>query len=463
MALITVANIKKLRSRVVREKLKKSEPGNGSPPFIPKWLQDLGGSVLGSLGGGLKRFAGWAFGGLIKLGVLSFDGIWSSVIQGTQSIINFDWNQADKAIEAQITQNNKSIVTALAGSLGELVGLGIVGLATISVGGLIGGVAKGTKLAIAAMKVPVIQSGIGADLLDEANQELISGLRNFLSTSATAVASNLFLISVLSVRRNQWFGQKRVNTAKPNGSIATKIDTKIEKIPEFWREPFQAFLSGLGSGIERGGYVVARSFDAAVAEAAYANRRQGEEYTIEIVPNANSVDPVKKAVGETIGPIKLSGTQDEILEAIPEVMGLAPLLTRDNAPAPPQTWAVKPGADRPQLAMVYSTANGQQRTLHIPHYRGPNPPPLPAFSAGPWLGFWVLNDGSKLQIYAASRQEALRTLGRFGQHVDPLKKRGTRPIARESGQSIRVQKLTPLRATYYHRGAGEKPLWSAFL
>lgn len=463
MALITVKNIAKLRSRVVREKLKKKEPGGGSPPIIPDWLQKLAGNSLGSLGGTLKRLAGWGFSGLLRIAAISFDGIWSSCVQAAQSIINFDFNAADKALEKQIEQNNKSIVTALAGSLGELVGLGIVGFVTISVGGIIGGVAKGTKLATAAMKIPVLQSGIGADLLDEANQELLSGVRNFLSVSANAVASNLFLMSILTFRRNEWLGAKSIKTARPNGSIAAKIDKKTEKIPEFWREPLQAFLSGLGAGIERGGYVVARSFDSAIQEAAYANRRAGEEVTIEIIPNGNSVDPAKKAAGEAIGPIKISGTRSEILEAIPETMAMAPLLDRDSAPAPPQSWAVKPGTDRPQLAMVYSAANGQQRTFHIPHYKGPNPPPLPTFSAGPWLGFWVLNDGSKLQVYGSSRQEVLRTLGRFGQHVDPLKKRGTRPIARESGQSIRVQKLTPLRATYYHRGAGEKPLWSAFL
>jgi hypothetical protein len=314
------------------------------------------------------------------------------------------------------------------------------------------------------MKFPVIQSGIGAELLDEINQELVAGLRNFLSVSATAVASNLFLMSVLTIRRNQWLGQKSIKEEnRPNGSIAAKVDRKIEKIPEFWREPLQAFLSGLGTGIERGGYVVARSFDAAVAEAAYANRRQGEEITVEIVPNGNSVDPAKKAAGASIGPIKISGTRSEILEAIPEVLAMAPLLDRDSAPAPPQTWAVKPGADRPQLAMVYRAADGKQRALHIPHYRGPNPPPVPSFTAGSWLGYWVLNDGSKLQVYAASRQEALRTLGKFGQLVDPLRRRGTKPIARDSGQTVKVQKLSPLRATFYHRGSGEKPLWSAFL
>jgi hypothetical protein len=274
----------------------------------------------------------------------------------------------------------------------------------------------------------------------------------------------LFLISVLTIRRNEWLGQKTVKVEnRPNGSIASRVDRRIEKIPEFWREPLQAFLAGLGTGIERGGYVIARNFDAAVAEAAYANRRQGEEFTVDIVPHGNSVDPRKKAAGEAIGPIQISGTQEEIAEAVPEVMGLAPLTARDNAPAPPQTWAVKPGADRPQLAMVYRGADGRQRSLHIPHYRGANPPRLPSFSAGNWLGYWVLNDGSKLQVYASSRQEALRTLGKLGQLVDPLKKRGTKPIARDSGQAVKVQKLTPLRATFYHRGVGEKPLWSAFL
>jgi hypothetical protein len=314
------------------------------------------------------------------------------------------------------------------------------------------------------MKFPVIQSSIGADLLDEVNQELAAGLRNFLSVSATAVASNLFLISVLTIRRNEWLGQKTVKVEnRPNGSIASRVDRRIEKIPEFWREPLQAFLSGLGTGIERGGYVIARNFDAAVAEAAYANRRQGEEVTIEVTPNGNSVDPAKKASGVAIGPIVISGTRSEVAEAIPEVMAMAPLLDRDNAPAPPQTWAVKPGADRPQLAMVYRTASGQQRTLHIPHYRGPKPPPLPSFTAGPWLGFWTLNDGSKLQVYAANRQEALRTLGKFGQLVDPLRRRGTKPIARDSGHRVTVQRLTPLRATFYNKGSGERPLWSAFL
>jgi hypothetical protein len=464
VALITVKNVAKLRSRVVREKLKKSEPGNGSPPAIPDWIRKLGGGLLRNLGGGLKRLVGWGFSGLVRLGVVSFDSIWGGIVQGTQSIIDFDFAQSDAAIKRQIDQNNKSIVTSLAGSLGELVGLGVVGLATISVGGIIGGVARGSRLAVATMKFPVLQSSIGADLLEEANQELVSGLRNFLSISATAVASNLFLLSVLTIRRNEWLGQKTVKTdERPNGSIAAKIDRKIEKIPEFWREPLQAFISGVGSGIENGGYVIARSFDSAVAESAFANRRQGEEFTIEIVPHGNSSDPAKKSAGEEIGPIRISGTQDEIAQSVPEVMGLAPVIAGAGNPAIPATWALRPGSDRPQLVIRYRAQNksASTHTLHVPHYSGPRAPKFPDYDAGQWLGLWTLSDGSKLQVYASTEREAGVMMRALSKGV-PRKFKTGRPRYVNSDRRILKKAMKYVGCAYYANGIEGGVTWKGY-
>jgi len=397
---------------------------------------------------------------------ISFDSIWDTLINGYFQLKSFDWNATDKELQKQIEANNKAIVNAAASGLGEQLGIGTVRLVNGFVGRFLGQTSNKARSASAAegIKIPVLSSRIGASLADEQNTELANSVRYFLLTASGAIASNAFISFVLTARRNEWLGQKSITTPQVDGSIAAKIERKIEKLPEFWREPVQNLISGFESGVFQAGYVISRNFDDAYFEAIYARQNQGDYTTLTILPDGESRDQAKREAAEHNPPLVLTGKPVDIIEAAPTAMALYPLVNQPDISAPPMTWALKPGADRPQLTVTYRSANGRNyHSFHIPHYTGGNPPRMTPFKTGAWHGYWVLNDGSKLSLYAVSRQEALRTLGRWGRFVNPKFRKGTRPEAKETTRAIKRQELTPYKADFYPRGVSSPVLWRAYL
>lgn len=455
MALIL--NAQQLRSKIVRKQLRAKE------------LLRRAGTIVGgkTILGKLARFVGWGFSALMRFFNISFDSIWDTIIQGYFQLKSFDWNATDKELQKQVEANNKNIVNAAASGLGEQLGIGTVRLVNGFVGRFLGGLGSNrAKAAVAAegIKIPVLSSRIGAALAEEQNTELANSVRYFLLTAAGSIASNAFISFVLTARRNEWLGQKSITTPQIDGSIAAKIERKIEKIPEFWREPVQNLISGFESGVFQAGYVISRNFDDAYSEALYARQNQGDYTTIEILPDGESRDQQRREAAQGNPPLVLTGKPGDIVESVPTALALYPLVNQPDVAAPPMTWALKPGADRPQLTVTYRSADKRQyHSFHIPHYTGGNPPRLPSFKTGHWHGFWVLNDGSKLALYAASRQEALRTLGRWGRFVNPKYRKGTRPEAKETSRVIKRQDLTPYKADFYPRGASNPVSWRAYL
>jgi hypothetical protein len=461
VALITVKSVTKLRSRVVREKLKKSEPGNGSPPIIPDWMRRIGNKFGGFIGGGLKRFAGWAFSGLVRATGGLITSAWETLIRSSIALFAFDFNAETKELQRRIDQNNQSIANSIAAGLGEFAGLGMIQLGTMAVGGLVGRGGSAAAKLIGKVKIPVLSSRIGIELAEERNAQLASSLRSTLELTCDAVAENLLIATTLAFRGKESAKNAGASTEAPiDGSLAAKFDRKFLKpLPDFWEQVVKSFLGGFGSGVIQGGYILARNFDDAIAESAYAKRQSTEQITIEIYPNANSSDPAEKAAAQGQLPLTISGTREEIIDAVPTALALheATQLGGDTAPI---DLIQKPGASRPQLVVVYQRQGARTRhTFHIPHYSGARSPSLPIIKTGKWHGYHVLADGSKIACYTASKQEGYATIKALTKGVKPSLKVGTRAEVTESSMKVLPGTLIPIFADYYPRGKAGPRAW----
>jgi hypothetical protein len=131
--------------------------------------------------------------------------------------------------------------------------------------------------------------------------------------------------------------------------------------------------------------------------------------------------------------------------------------------AVPATWALKPGSDRPQLVVVYraQTANKSTHSLHVPHYSGGSAPRFPDYTAGPWMGFWVLADGSKLQVYGATEKDAANMIRALSKYV-PARFKTNRPRYIQTDQRILKKEMCWLSATFYQQGISGPATWKAY-
>lgn len=266
-------NLPALRSRVVDAQIKaKRAAGNLAKGGLKGILQKV------------AKFAGWAFGQLVRFFNLSFDRLWDIIVEGYFVLKTFDWNQTDEDLRKQIDSNNQAIAVAAANSLGTALGWGTVRLANFFIGRLFG---KKTSKAAAKMKVPVLSARIGLALAEEGNEETKAAVYGFLKTATAAQISNQFINFMLSARRNEWFGLKSITSPQENGSIAAKIEKKIEQLPQFWRAPVEALIESFEEAIIEAGYVVAFTIDDHVAAARYA-RDSGIVRTVEVIPEKGS-------------------------------------------------------------------------------------------------------------------------------------------------------------------------------
>ncbi len=232
----------------------------------------------------LARFAGWAFGALCRFFDLSFDRIWDVIVEAYFAIKYFDWNATDAELERQIEQNNQRILNIAAEALGEQLGFGAVRIANFFIGRMFG--KKGAEKA-AKIKVPVLSARVGLALAEEGQEEAVANLRRVLTTTMSAQVSNAFISSVLYARRNKLFGFDSITKPQSNGSIAQKIEEKIEQLPQWMRQPVENLIEGFEDGIIEAGYVVATTIDDHVAAMRYSERNSYRR-TVEVTTQKGS-------------------------------------------------------------------------------------------------------------------------------------------------------------------------------
>jgi hypothetical protein len=428
-------------------------------------MRQIGNKFGGFIGGGLKRFAGWAFSGLVRATGGLITSAWETLIRSSIALFTFDFNAETKELQRRIDQNNQSIANSIAAGLGEFAGLGMIQLGTMAVGGLVGRGGSAAAKLIGKVKIPVLSSRIGIELAEERNAQLASSLRSTLELTCDAVAENLLIATTLAFRGKESAKKAGASTEAPiDGSLAAKFDRKFLKpLPDFWEQVVKSFLGGFGSGVIQGGYILARNFDDAIAESAWSRRQSTEQITLEIFPDANSPDPAVKAAAQGQLPLEISGTREEILDAIPTALALH-ATAQASGDASPVDLVLKPGSNRPQLVVIYQRQGQKSRhKFVIPHYQGGKNLALPTFKAGPWHGYHVLADGSKVACYASTKQEAAATIKAWTKGVKGTLKTGTRAQVKESTARVKPGTLIPLFADFFPQGKNGPRAWRHYV
>lgn len=235
----------------------------------------------------LSKFVGFAFGIIARAFPFSVSNIFQMLVQAYFAIKTFDWNTADKALEAQIAANNKLIKDGLAPIIGIYLGFGTVRLANFAIGKTIGKLGQSSSAAAAGINIPVLSSRIGIELAREGNEELRAAMMNYLMTIQGAIQRNMIASFILTSRKNHWFGWEPVTTPLPNGSFAQKIEDKIEKLPVDWQNFTEELIESYEEAIIEAGYVVAFEIDDYYLAMKEANKKPTTERKGEIIINPN--------------------------------------------------------------------------------------------------------------------------------------------------------------------------------
>lgn len=236
----------------------------------------------------LSKFVGFAFGIITRAFPFSVSNIFQMLVTAYFAIKTFDWNTADKALEAQIAANNKLIKDGLAPIIGTYLGFGTVRLANFALGKTIGKLGQSSSAAAAGINVPVLSSRIGLELAREGNEELRGVMMNYLMTVQSAIQKNMIASFILTARKNEWFGWEPVKSPLPNGSFAQKIEDKIETLPASWQNFVEELIESYEEAVIEAGYVVAFEIDDYYLALKEANKKPTDEQvtTIRINPRA---------------------------------------------------------------------------------------------------------------------------------------------------------------------------------
>ena len=260
------------------------------------------GDIAQNAGGAFKslaRWGGFGFSAVVDFFDIDFSEVASLFFEAYMEIKTFDPNQTDKEIQDKIKANNQALANTTAEALGEYLGRGAFRYLNAAIG-------KGDK-EIAGVKIPVVSQAIGIALAEDNADETVEAVRRVLGQAAGAMTSNTFLTMVLEARKAELFGMKSItDDSLPNGSLATKIDESVEKLPEFFREPVKNLIEGVESGFFDAFYVAAATVDSHVAAMQYAVSDSGPVRTIEL----------ETADGQTY---EMTGQQGHLFQAIPLV------------------------------------------------------------------------------------------------------------------------------------------------
>lgn len=366
----------------------------------------------------LKKFLGFAWTGLVNYFSLSFSNLWDMLVQAYFAIKYFDFGATDKALEEQIEANNKRLVTLAAEALGETLGFQTVRLINSWTGKFSQNKARTTTI---NQKIPVLTAEIGLALAEEGNEEIQANVKRFLQSTVSSQISNAFINTVLAARRNHWFGLNSITTAQTNGSLASKIEQKIEQLPKFWQQPVEEFIEGFEEGIIEAGYIVSMKIDDHVAANRYAQRNKGVERYIEIAVENDSDEK-----------LRFTGKQGDVVENVQQAFqATVPLVkNRDIGEvfAEPVNEQVKPKVqlrkvefnfnEFPKPPYTRKKVKGVRASISVPDakaglkyndLRGA----LDGYTRGNVYVTCTMDNGRQMAVYAVSEAEGQKVIRRL--------------------------------------------------
>ncbi len=133
--------------------------------------------------------------------------------------------------------------------------------------------------------------------------------------------------------------------------------------------------------------------------------------------------------------------------------------------AVPDWWQMRPGADRPQLSIVFRKGIGRNyHALNIPHPKvtAPNTvSPIGAYTSGSYQATLVLIDNSKFIVNANSVDEARRVALEAAEAIDPAMLGDLRlSITERRGYPVTIDAMEPRYIQYFPDGQKNRmPAW----
>jgi hypothetical protein len=134
----------------------------------------------------------------------------------------------------------------------------------------------------------------------------------------------------------------------------------------------------------------------------------------------------------------------------------------------PEWWAVRKGADRPQLVILFKSEGNNRNyyTLHIPHYDGHNSStcPISAYTKGNYRGCLTLRDNSKFICYASSEREAESVINNAKKHIKETFLLGsTVTIGTTQKKNFKTDKVKPVSGKFFGSGSlKSNPDWIVY-
>lgn len=128
----------------------------------------------------------------------------------------------------------------------------------------------------------------------------------------------------------------------------------------------------------------------------------------------------------------------------------------------PDHWVRRPGADVPQLVVVYR-AEGRKASGYstcIPHYEGSKTVNPPAYTKGNFRGEWVLDDGAKFVVNTRTEAEAKKLWRYWETKIDAKFKKNVKYLGKMQSTDYKQIKVEWQYADYYPTGqANTEPKW----
>lgn len=247
---------------------------------------------------GFTRFGGFIVANLKNMYAgrfqLNFTAVWQKIVQGTQFLLNFNWNITDAQLDAQIKQGTIALASqagaTVGGALGYLICGAIPGAAMLAVNEPMAMYALSELGEEAADE---IASNI-ASLLNLLAQQTIryafmtiyKNFRHILRPAALGVAKILVTAGILD--------QESVEKANKNKnepwSFAQALEDTVDRIKDPIKQAYvEEFWEELGDSCIEAGYVVANAVDSFFAQQRMSNEMFfGKEKTVEIILNRDA-------------------------------------------------------------------------------------------------------------------------------------------------------------------------------
>jgi hypothetical protein len=225
----------------------------GAAVAVAGWFIGSASGLTALAAGGISSL--WATLGSIKVGGvavgLALPTLQQALVSGTNTLINLDWNQSDKAI---LNSLNTTYLTFL-NNVGESTGRLLAGF-------ILGGGKSNPKLTlnITATAAIIIKAQQEGSEIEEEMIEELAQLANVFKSYVVNLAGKLGLLELRKFARNNIrTGIRQIDSVIENWglqdsnswSVSTQIEEKLEKLEETnpnWANFLEGFFEGFGDG-----------------------------------------------------------------------------------------------------------------------------------------------------------------------------------------------------------------------